>query len=133
MSSPPGTVFVIDDDEAVRDSLRLLLESHLFSVRVFASGLDFLNAVEACPQGCVVLDLHLPIVGGLEFLGRYWNRLNGMPVILITGKADPDTRIRAFEAGVRYFLEKPFEDDELLSAVIEALTRGNISSKASPS
>jgi two-component system response regulator FixJ len=129
---PPGTVFVIDDDEAVRDSLRLLLESHLFPVRVFASGLEFLNAIDACARGCVVLDLHLPVVGGLEFIGRYGDRLNDMPVILITGKADPGTRVRAFEVGVRYFLEKPFEDGELLTAVVEALRGSTLSDPSSP-
>jgi two-component system, LuxR family, response regulator FixJ len=120
---PPGTVFVIDDDEAVRDSLKLLLESHCFQVRDFASGPDFLKAVGAAPKGCLVIDLHLPVIGGLDFLSRYRDRLNGMPVILITGKGDPATRARAFEAGIRHFFEKPFEDHELVSAVMDSLAR----------
>jgi two-component system response regulator FixJ len=124
MSKPSrGTVFVIDDDEAVRDSLKLLLESHLLKVRDFASAPEFLEAVEPLPRGCLVLDLHLPVLSGLDFLGRYGTRLSGMPVILITGKADPATRARAFEAGVRCFLEKPFEESELLAAVFSALDR----------
>ena len=65
------TVFVIDDDEAVRDSLKLLLESHLLTVRDFASAPEFLEAVEPLPRGCLVLDLHLPVLSGLDFLGRY--------------------------------------------------------------
>ena len=122
MSTPSrGTVFLIDDDEAVRDSLKLLLESHLLRVRDFASAPEFLHDVESRPTGCLVLDLHLPVLGGLEFLGRYGARLHGMPVILITGKADPATRQRAFEAGVRCFLEKPFEEEDLLAAVYSAL------------
>lgn len=120
----PGTVFLIDDDEAVRDSLKLLLESHMLTVRDFASAPEFLSAVGARPRGCLVLDLHLPVISGLDFLGRYGDRLNGMPVILITGKSDPVTRARAFEAGVRDFLEKPFKDDELVTAVIKALGNG---------
>jgi len=120
----PGTVFLIDDDEAVRDSLKLLLESHMLTVCDFASAPEFLSAVGARPQGCLVLDLHLPVISGLDFLGRYGDRLNGMPVILITGKPDPVTRARAFEAGVRDFLEKPFKDDELVTAVIKALGNG---------
>jgi two-component system response regulator FixJ len=124
MAQPPaGTVFVIDDDDAVRDSLKLLLESHRFAVREFASGPEFLTAVGAAPRGCLVLDLHLLVIGGLDFLGRYRERLNGMPVIVITGKADPATRARAFEVGVRHFFEKPFEDDELVSAVTDSLAR----------
>ncbi len=122
---PPGTVFVIDDDEAVRDSLKLLLESHLLPVRDFASGPEFLASAGARPRGCLVLDLHLPVIGGLDFLGRYGDRLNGMPVILITGKADASTRARAFAAGVGYFLEKPFEDDELLRVVRDALSHAS--------
>ena len=118
---PSSIVFVIDDDEAVRDSLKLLLESHMLTVRDFASAPEFLSAVGARPRGCVVLDLHLPVLSGLDFLSRYGDRLNGMPVILVTGKSDPATRARAFEAGVRDFLEKPFKDDELVIAVIKAM------------
>ncbi len=121
----PGTVFLIDDDEAVRDSLKLLLESHMLTVRDFASAPEFLSAAGARPRGCLVLDLHLPVISGLDFLARYGDRLNGMPVILITGKSDPVTRARALDAGVHDFLEKPFQDDELVTAVIKALASGD--------
>ncbi|MDF2765946.1 MAG: transcriptional regulatory protein [Rhodospirillales bacterium] len=133
MGQPPlGTVFVIDDDEAVRDSLKLLLESHLLPVHDFASVPEFLQAVGPRPRGCLVLDLHLPVIGGLDFLGRYRDRLNGMPVILITGKADAATRARAFEAGVRHFLEKPFEDHEVVGAVADALALNAAVSETAP-
>ena len=133
MGQPPsGTVFVIDDDEAVRDSLKLLLESHLLPVHDFASVPEFLQAVGPRPRGCLVLDLHLPVIGGLDFLGRYRDRLNGMPVILITGKADAATRARAFETGVRHFLEKPFEDHEVIGAVVDALALNAAVSQAAP-
>ena len=118
---PPRTVFIIDDVEAVRDSLKLLLEAHLLPVLDFASVPEFLQAVGPRPRGCLVLDLHLPVIGGLDFLSRYRDRLNGIPVILITGKADAATRARAFEAGVLRFLEKPFEDHEVIGAVVDAL------------
>jgi two-component system response regulator FixJ len=133
MGQPPsGTVFVIDDDEAVRDSLKLLLESHLLPVHDFASVPEFLQAVGPRPRGCLVLDLHLPVIGGLDFLGRYRDRLNGMPVILITGKADAATRARAFEAGVRHFLEKPFDDHEVVGAVVDALALNAAVSETAP-
>jgi two-component system response regulator FixJ len=121
--SEAATVYVIDDDDAVRDSLKLLLESHAIAVRDFASGPDFLAGVGLRPQGCVVLDLHLPVISGLDFLGRFAERLDGMPVILLTGKADAATRTRALEAGVSAFLEKPIEDDLLIEAVTRALAK----------
>jgi two-component system response regulator FixJ len=121
--SEAATVYVIDDDDAVRDSLKLLLESHAIAVRDFASGPDFLAGVGLRPQGCVVLDLHLPVISGLDFLGRFAERLDGMPVILLTGKADSATRTRALEAGVSAFLEKPIEDDLLIEAVTRALAK----------
>jgi two-component system response regulator FixJ len=121
--SEAATVFVIDDDDAVRDSLKLLLESHAMRVRDFASGPEFLAGIGLRPQGCVVLDLHLPVISGLDFLGRFGRRLDGMPVILLTGKADAATRRRAFEAGVTAFLEKPIEDDLLIEAVTRALAK----------
>ena len=118
-----ATVFVIDDDDAVRDSLKLLLESHAMRVRDFASGPDFLASVTGRPQGCMVLDLHLPVISGLDFLSRFAERLDGMPVILLTGRADAATRDRAYEAGVSDFLEKPVEDDLLIAAVTRALAK----------
>jgi two-component system response regulator FixJ len=121
--SEAATVFVIDDDDAVRDSLKLLLESHAMRVREFASGPDFLAGVGPRPQGCLVLDLHLPVISGLDFLGRFAALLDGMPVILLTGKGDAATRTRAFEAGVSEFLEKPIQDDLLIAAVTRALAK----------
>ena len=121
--SEAATVFVIDDDDAVRDSLKLLLESHAIRVRDFASGPDFLANVTGRLQGCMLLDLHLPVIGGLDFLSRFAERLDGMPVILLTGRGDAATRDRAYAAGVSEFLEKPVEDDLLIAAVIRALAK----------
>ena len=118
-----ATVFVIDDDDAVRDSLKLLLETHAMRVRDFASGPDFLASVGPRPQGCLLLDLNLPVISGLDFLGRFAERLDGMPVLLLTGKGDAATRARAFEAGVSEFLEKPVEDELLIAAVTRALAK----------
>ena len=99
-ASEAATVFVIDDDDAVRDSLKLLLESHALCVREFASGQEFLDSVGPSPRGCLILDLHLPVISGLEFLLRFSSRLRDMPVILLTGRPDATTRSRALEAGV---------------------------------
>jgi two-component system response regulator FixJ len=122
--STAQTVFVIDDDDAVRDSLKLLLESHALLVRDFASAPEFLAALDATPSGCLILDLQLPVIGGLDFLCRYSDRLGGMPVIVLTGRANAATRSRARKAGVMEFLEKPVADDLLIAAIDRALSRG---------
>lgn len=113
-------VYLVDDDEAVRDSLKLLLESYGFDVRDFASCPEFLDVADGAAQGCLVLDLHLPVMSGLDMLTRYGDRLKGMRVVMMTGRADPTTRRRAMEAGVVAFLEKPFDDGAMVAAVAKA-------------
>jgi two-component system, LuxR family, response regulator FixJ len=117
------TVFIIDDDEAVRDSLRLLLEAHAMIVRDFASVPEFLAGTEPRPRGCLILDLHLPVFSGFDFLRRHSNRIDELPVVMLTGRCDPGTRAKAFEAGVAEFLEKPVADDRLIAAVRRALAQ----------
>lgn len=112
-----GRVYIVDDDEPVRDSLKTLLESFSLDVRDYASCNDFIDTYDGSGSGCLLLDLHLPVMGGLEFLERYGARLHGMPVIMITGRGDPATLARAMGAGVAAFLEKPFEEEALITTI----------------
>ena len=109
-----GIVHIVDDDEPVRDSLKALLEAFSFDVRDFSSCREFLDRYDGNPQGCLVLDLHMPVMSGLEFLERHRGDLHGMPVIMVSGRGDPATFARAKEAGVVAVLEKPFDEDQLI-------------------
>lgn len=109
-----GIVHIVDDDEPVRDSLKALLEAFSFDVRDFPSCREFLDTFDGNPQGCLVLDLHMPVMSGLEFLERHGGDLHGMPVIMVSGRGDPATFARAREAGVAAVLEKPFDEDQLI-------------------
>ena len=110
-------VYIVDDDEPVRDSMKALLEACSFEVRDYASCQSFIDQFDGKPRGCLVLDLHLPVMSGLEFLERHGADLHGLPVIMVSGRGDPATLARAKEAGITVFLEKPFEEDDLLDAV----------------
>ncbi len=123
MSANP-TIFVVDDDTAVQDSLRVLLESANHTVKTFGSGLEFLQADQACSEGCLVLDLDLPVMSGLKVFEELAARNSDMPVILITGRADKATRERCLRNGAVVVLEKPIRDGHLLEAIGRALARG---------
>jgi two-component system response regulator FixJ len=110
-------VYIVDDDEPVRDSLKTLLEAFDLDVRDYASCSDFIDTYDGSGSGCLLLDLHLPVMSGLEFLERHRDRLRGLPVIMITGRGDPATLARAKGAGVAAFLEKPFEEETLIAAI----------------
>jgi two-component system, LuxR family, response regulator FixJ len=115
------TVFLIDDDEAVRDSLGVLLESHGISVKAYASCPEFLAGYVAEPESCLLLDLHLPKMNGLELLEQFPPERLGMPVIMISGRADAASRSRALGKGVRAVLDKPFTQEVLMAAIAQAL------------
>lgn len=110
-------VYVVDDDEAVRDSIKILLEACRLRVRDYESCGAFLDDVGRPEAGCLLLDLHMPVVSGIEFLERHGRDLDGLPIIMITGRGDPATLARARELGVSAVLEKPFEDEALLDAL----------------
>jgi FixJ family two-component response regulator len=114
------TVLIVDDDEAVRDSLKLLLEMNGCEVQDFASGAELLAALPG-DAGCLVLDYHMPGLNGLDLLEAVRARDLTVPAILITGLGDPRIRRRAGEAGVIEVLDKPFDDTALLAAVDRAL------------
>ena len=123
MENPmPSVVHVVDDDEAVRDSMRALLESHGFEVRDYASARAFLVGTPVQPRGCMLLDLHMPGMSGLELLDMLHARGSKLPVIAFTGRSDAALRERVVRAGALTLLDKPVSDDRLLSSLTSALS-----------
>jgi len=109
---PKPTVFVVDDDEDVRDSLRFLIESAKLKVQAFASADEFLDAYEPDAPGCLVLDVRMPGMGGLELQQRLIDERALLPVIILTGHGDVPMSVRAMKAGAFQFLEKAGNDDD---------------------
>jgi two-component system response regulator FixJ len=116
-----GTVYVIDDDRAVRDSLLFLLDVEGLKARGFASVAAFLAAVPERATGCVVSDMRMPGLDGSDLLRMLPLHRAGLPVIVITGHGDVTAAVRAMEAGAFDFIEKPFQDSAILEAVRAAL------------
>lgn len=117
------TVHVIDDDEAARQSLAFLLDCAGLTVASYESAAEFLNAVPTMEPGCIITDVRMPGMSGVELIGRLKSLAVADPVIVITGHADVPLAIQAMKAGVADFLEKPFGDDAILNAVRSALAR----------
>ena len=117
----PSIVHVVDDDEAVRDSLRALLESYGTAVRDYASASEFLLAIPAQLEGCVLLDLHMPGMSGLELLDLLRAEGSKLPIIAVTGRSDAFLKERVVRAGALTLLDKPISDDTLLHALARAL------------
>jgi two-component system, LuxR family, response regulator FixJ len=114
-------VHVVDDDEAVRDSTRALLESHGLEVRDYASAREFLFGTPLQPRGCMLLDLHMPGISGLELLDMLRARGSRIPVIVVTGRSDAALKERVVRAGALMLLDKPVADETLLSSLTNAL------------
>lgn len=121
--NPGGTVHVIDDDDAVRDSLAMLLEASGFSVTAYASAEAFLGGLEQASSGCVVTDVQMPEISGLELLRRLSDRLTEFPVIVLTGEADVPIAVEALKNGALDLIEKPYSGETVISAVRQALTQ----------
>jgi two-component system response regulator FixJ len=117
-----GKVYVIDDDEAMRDSLDFLLDAAGFNVTLFESALNFLDALPGLDFGCVVSDVRMPGLDGIELLKRMKASHSAFPVLIITGHGDVPLAVEAMKLGAVDFLEKPFEDDRLIG-MIEAAIR----------
>ena len=117
----PPTIFIADDDAAVRDSLRILLEAAGHCVRSFASGGDFLRAAPSEEEGCLIVDVQMPGIDGLELQERLRAAGIGLPVIVVTGHGDVPRAVRAMKAGAVDFVEKPFSERTILAAVDRAL------------
>lgn len=118
-NSQPPTVFIVDDDDAIRFAISMLVETCGWQARAYGSVREFLEAHgESREKGCLVLDLNMPGISGAELLEKttMW-----LPVIVITGYADSPLAKRAREAGVRAVLKKPFSDELLLGHIRQAL------------
>jgi FixJ family two-component response regulator len=118
-------VSVVDDDERLRRSVSNLLTSVGFRVETFASAEEFLLSNHREQTGCLVLDLRMPGMTGLELLARLAVIDSSIPAIILTAHYDDEARRRALQAGAAAFLEKPFRGDDLLDAVRTALGRGD--------
>lgn len=114
-------VLVVDDDEAFRRSLTLLLTAYGFQVRGFASGEELLAACDGAERGCLLADVHLPGIDGFRIVELLRGRGVGIPALLMTGRPDPDMRDRAAAAGLPAVLEKPLPGHLLIKAIREAL------------
>jgi two-component system response regulator FixJ len=114
-------VYVVDDDEAVRDSLALLFESEGLAARAFASAGEFLEQFDSAQPGCIVADVRMPGMSGVELLERLRAEQATVPIILITGHGDVPMAVAALKAGAADFFEKPFDDALLVASVRAAL------------
>jgi two-component system, LuxR family, response regulator FixJ len=114
-------IFIVDDDDATRDSLRLLLETEGLKAQDFAGGRAFLDGGRPVDGDCLILDIHMPGMSGLEVLEELRRRGDRLPVIIVTSRSDPVTRRRAQAGGALAMIEKPAVADELLDLVRTAL------------
>jgi two-component system response regulator FixJ len=116
-------IYVVDDDDAARDSLAFLLKSAKLAVETFESGDAFLARLPKIAGGCVITDIRMPGISGIELLKRLRKEPNPPNVIVITGHGDVPLAVEAMKHGASDFLEKPFDDEALLAAVQNALAK----------
>jgi two-component system response regulator FixJ len=119
--SKNSTIFIVDDDEAVRDSLKLLLESHGYRVEEYSSTREFIRGFRRQSRQCLVLDHHLPGETGLDFLESDDGASLRVPVILMSGGGDASLRARAAKAGALRYFDKPLDDSELVATIFRLL------------
>jgi len=120
-AEPNPTVFVVDDDPAIRFAMQALLDSVGLRHEIYPSGDDFLATVDNERPGCLVLDIRMPGLGGLELQQELLDRGNSLPIIFITGHGDVPMAVEAMQKGAVDFIQKPFRDQDLLDRVGEAL------------
>ncbi|MEO8319205.1 MAG: response regulator FixJ [Bradyrhizobium sp.] len=128
--SQSGKVYVIDDDPAMRDSLDFLLGAVGFSVRLFDSAQSFLDELASLEAGCVLTDVRMPGIDGMELLRQLNSGARKLPVIVMTGHGDVPLAVEAMKLGALDFLEKPFEDDRLIGMIETALAQNETGSKS---
>jgi two-component system response regulator FixJ len=116
-------VYIVDDDEAVRDSLAVLLESRTYAVRSFASAPEFLAVASSLEVGCLIVDIRMPEMDGLELQRRLRECGFDFPMIVITGHGEVPLAVRAMRAGAVDFIEKPFTSEAILNSLDMALAR----------
>ncbi|HKO30822.1 MAG TPA: response regulator transcription factor [Nitrospiraceae bacterium] len=126
MKEAEATVFVIDDDESIREALKDLIESVGLHVEAFTSAQQFLQSQRADAPGCLVLDVRLPGLSGLDLQRQLAAANIHTPIIFVTGHADISMTVRAMKGGAVEFLTKPFRDQELLDAIRQALDRDRV-------
>jgi FixJ family two-component response regulator len=119
-------VFVVDDDVSVRESLELLIRCAGLQAQTFASAGEFLASPRVDAPSCLVLDVSLPDLNGLDLQARVAGERSDMPIIMITGHADVPMSVRAMKAGAAEFMVKPFDVDEMLGAVRSAIARSDV-------
>lgn len=119
-------VFVVDDDVSVRESLELLIQNEGWHVETFASAQGFLDRPHELVQSCLILDVTLPGLNGLDLQQRLASDRKDMPIIFITGQGDIPMTVRAMKAGAVEFLTKPFSDEVLLNAIRQALEHSRL-------
>jgi two-component system response regulator FixJ len=117
------TVHLVDDDEAIRRSVGFMLKTSGFQVRTYESGVDFLKSATNLDPGCILLDIRMPGMDGLEVLGALRAKGVSLPVIIMTGHGDVSLAVQAMKAGALDFIEKPFEKAVLLSAIEHGIER----------
>ena len=125
MTEPAPTVFVVDDDSSLRRAIKRLVESVGVQVELFGSAHEFLQAKRPDAPSCLVLDIRLPGISGLEFQRELAYANIHTPIIFITAHGDIPMTVRAMKAGAVEFLTKPFRDQDLLDAIQQALQRDN--------
>jgi two-component system, LuxR family, response regulator FixJ len=123
MPSDQAIVHVIDDDEAVRQSLAFLLAAAGIGVQTYESATAFLDVATTLKTGCVITDVRMPELSGIDLLRRLEELKLGVPVIIITGHGDVPLAVEAMKIGAADFIEKPFDDEVLLTSVRSALNR----------
>ncbi len=128
--SEPACVYIVDDEEAIRDSLALLLRSVGIPTRLFPDGGSFLAAYHAGMRGCVVLDVRMPRMGGLELQQELNRRGCSLPLIFMSGHGDVPMAVEAMRAGAMDFLQKPFHDEDMIRRVQRAMEQGERDSAA---
>jgi len=122
-SNARPTIFVVDDDAAVRDALKLLLRSVGHAVETFGSAQEFLDAYGEDRAGCLVLDIRMPGMSGLELQQKLNEQHSILPIIFITGHGDVPMAVEAMQAGAVDFIQKPFRDQDLIDRINQALEK----------
>jgi two-component system response regulator FixJ len=129
MPSDADIVHVVDDDEAMRDSMAFLLRAENFQVKTYADAADFLNALPQIDTGCIVTDVRMPGMSGIELLQRLRELKVSLPVIVVSGHGDVPLAVEAMKTGALDFIEKPFDDEVFLHAVRMALSTHAVDSQ----
>ena len=122
-SPEKATVYIVDDNPAVRDAIRWLVEQVGLNAKTYASAREFMDIFHPGLRGCLVLDIRMPGMSGIELQEKLFQEGSHLPVIIVTGHGDVPVTVRAMKAGACEFLQKPFNDQTLLDAIQSALDK----------